>query len=111
MSWLSQGIESIESWVSHLEGANPALAAQGQAAQTAAKAAAAPMEQFAVAVVDTGVNAVLGLIPGGAALDVVADAFIDEVIGQLFAKKSKPAPVVPLRAPVPGPGPFIPPAA
>lgn len=98
MSWLSQGIDDLEKWVSGLEAKNPTLAAQGAAAQTAAQAASAPLETFAVAMVDTGVNAVLGLIPGGVALDTTADAFIDEVIAQLFAKKSSSQP-----APTPAP--------
>ncbi len=88
MSWLSQGIDDLVSFFSGLEAKNPALTAPVQAVGAQISGAVAPAEALGVQLVNTAVDAVLSLVPGGAAFETMANAFIDEVIAALAAKKS-----------------------
>ena len=88
MSWLSQGIDDLKAFFSGLEAKNPGLAAPAQAVGAQISAAVAPAEELGVQLVNTAVDAVLALVPGGAAFETLANAFLDEVIAALAAKKT-----------------------
>jgi hypothetical protein len=64
---------------------------QAQASADSARSAVIAAEQDLLAAIpaaaEVAVNYVLGLIPGGAAFEPIADSFIAEVIAQLAAKK------------------------
>ncbi len=62
-----------------------------QQAQTAINTAASAVESALPAAANLAVNDVLAYIPGGLSFAPLADAFIDEVITQLTAKKSTAA--------------------
>lgn len=75
MSWLSAAIKDVEKFFEN----NPA----GQTALS-------NLETAGLNLAEVAVNEVLGKIPGGAIGSAIADAFIDDVIVGLQAKKSKP---------------------
>jgi hypothetical protein len=92
MSWLSVGIHDLENFFSALEAKNPSLAGPAQATGQAIGQAVAPAEALGIQLVNTAVDAVLAFVPGGSAFDAMANAFLDEVIAALAAKKSPGAP-------------------